>query len=246
MYAGDIDLSDLQESRMARAESAPARLESTLDGIGSCDATEALEPLDLAGHHAEGGLVWETAMALFRPGYRDVIYRLSNSMTAAARRQQQLEQVAVRAALCTDTASRRLPGAEETIRFADYICSRTILKTCTVLAASIYLDRIADAMRSLVVVDGISWELVLLALLIVSAKQWESDAPIYTADFIDAARKWPSLTGLRPQLINVAERRVLRCLDYRTMVSRHELVSHCWGEEFGNRNRVEVSASAAA
>ena len=68
--------------------------------------------------------------------------------------------------------------------------------------------------------------MTLLALLIISAKQWDSDYPISTADV--CAQNWsrdkdPVFEAKR---VNETERRVLNMLDYCTVVGRTEFARY--------------------
>jgi hypothetical protein len=217
LHAGDVDLGDLREARTGRASSAPARLETKTECPSIGSVPDLLEPLELLSDSEEEE---RYATELCRPAYSKVIRRLADAVTTCPR------LVAEPVAECLLS---RLPVEDEAMRFVDCICSQTILKTCTVLAASIYAERKAGAICSMIVRDGIMWELVLLSLLVISAKQWESDAPIYTGDFLDAALSWPSLgaADVQSQVMSAAELSVLRSLDYKTMVSRNEFVNVC-------------------
>ena len=92
-------------------------------------------------------------------------------------------------------------------------------------------------MHDIVVRRAVPWELLLLAVIVVAAKQWESDAPIWSADFVFAAKHWPRVAKLPTGAMNEAEWLVLSRLDFRTLVSRRELQESCCSEPDVQRQR---------
>lgn len=244
--SGDIGTADVQELRtpprqmllLDSVESAMAIRKGAADPTSTCDARSPKS-------HAEGCAAEELASC--RPVYSHVLHQLASSMAALSRSRlwKCPSDASVMAALSTES-DRHFPFPDQTVRFVHCICSHTALKTSTVLAAAVYLDRLSHSMHSLLVGDGISWELALLAVLVLAAKNFESDSPIYASDFVGAANKWPALSRVRPHIINVAERRVLRYLDYRTVVSRDEFMRYtCRGQSEQNAcDAIAVSAAA--
>lgn len=142
--------------------------------------------------------------SLSRPGYWEVTRFLAKAMFWHMR-------VALLVELCFSDVSR----------FVHTICGRAFFKPASIICAVIYLDRLShSSLRKLLLFDG--WELTLLTLLIISAKQWDSDYPISTADV--CSQDW-GLGGTSHQLprftsqrVNATERLVLRMLDYSTVV----------------------------
>ena len=75
--------------------------------------------------------------------------------------------------------------------------------------------------------DG--WETTLLALLILSAKQWDSDYPTSTVDVCSTLGRLPA-TSARPmpltaKRVNATERALLAMLDYHTVISPSEFAT---------------------
>jgi len=119
------------------------------------------------------------------------------------------------------------PCFAEISRFVHAVCGRAFFKPSSIICAVVYLDRLPRSMlRTLLLVDG--WQLSLLTLLIISAKQWDSDYPISTADV--CSQNWDS-SGSRKEVfcarrVNDTERRILKMLDYCTVVSQTEFARY--------------------
>ena len=106
--------------------------------------------------------------------------------------------------------------------------------------------------------DG--WQLTTLVLLIISAKQWDSDYPISTSDV--CSQNWAlggSATATQhkgpvfcARRVNDTERRVLKMLDYCTVVSQAEFARYYLTLPFtfpsarDDKSAAPVSASASA
>ncbi|KAL1496132.1 hypothetical protein AB1Y20_014753 [Prymnesium parvum] len=145
--------------------------------------------------------------SLTRPGYWEVTRFLAKAMCWH-----------MRLALLVD------PCFAEVSRFVHAICGRAFFKPSSIICAVVYLDRLPPPqLRTLLLVDG--WQLTLMTLLIISAKQWDSDYPISTADV--CSQNWGAAGAGAPyqftaQRVNSAERRILSMLDYCTVVSQTE------------------------
>ena len=120
------------------------------------------------------------------------------------------------------------PCFAEICRFVHAVCGRAFFKPSSIICTVVYLDRLPRSMlRTLLLVDG--WQLILLTLLIISAKQWDSDYPISTADVcsqnwdLSGSGRIPSFCARR---VNDTERRVLKMLDYCTVVSQPEFARY--------------------
>lgn len=212
IHAGDVDAADLLDARKARPLPAEEAVAGPPPSLGSRAHAR------LAAH--------PSSIAFLRPSYAGAVSRMSHAFSRAALEAIAVSQKEGRGA----AANGSFPPREEAALFIDSICSRTLLKTCTMAAAAIYIDRIALSVHDIVVRRAVPWELLLLAVIVVAAKQWESDAPIWSADFVFAAKHWPRVAKLPTGTMNEAEWLVLSRLDFRTLVSRRELQESCCSE----------------
>jgi hypothetical protein len=121
------------------------------------------------------------------------------------------------------------PCFDEISRFVHAVCGRAFFKPCSIICTVVYLDRLPRfSLRSLLLVEG--WQLILLTLLIISAKQWDSDYPISTADV--CAQSFSDLSGSArapafcARRVNEAERLLLKLLDYSTVISQPEFARY--------------------
>lgn len=152
--------------------------------------------------------------SVFRPGYCEASHFLAKAVCWHLRVSQLIE-----------------PKFADISYFVHDVCGRAFFKPASMICAVVYLDRLTKTMlRTLFLVEG--WHLTLITMLIISAKQWDSDYPTSTVDV--CSQIWPTKNiasspgreGLHARRVNSTERRVLRMLDYCTVVSQAEFARY--------------------
>lgn len=130
-------------------------------------------------------------------------------------------------AACSHAAAAGVsaPTADEACRLVRAVCGRALFKPTSLIAAVVYLDRLAacGALHQLLRQEG--WPTVVVVVLVIAAKVWDSDYPISNADICAPASLPPAAAGgSRPTMrrVNECERRVLHRLNYATLVSPAE------------------------
>jgi hypothetical protein len=101
-----------------------------------------------------------------RPGYEEALRLVARAIGAHARA----------AALPSP------PSATEATRWTNTVCQRGLFKSPSLVCCAVYMRRLEASAEFHALLLSQGWRLTLLALLLISAKQWDSDYPTSTAD----------------------------------------------------------------